>query len=58
MVGATASMATIAIGCDRTRAGTWRHATHVKQQRRDKLIEHRRYVGEHVRDMADTEDWS
>ena len=33
-------------------------AAHVKQRCRDKLIEHRRYVGEHVRDMADTEDWS
>ena len=34
------------------------HAAHVKQRCRDKLIEHRRYVGEHVRDVPDTEDWS
>ena len=38
--------------------GLGAHATDVKQQLRDKLIEDSRYVGEHGRDMPDIEDWS
>ena len=43
---------------DRTRARVGPGAAHVKQQFRDKLIENRRYVGEHGRDMGEIEGWS
>jgi xylulose-5-phosphate/fructose-6-phosphate phosphoketolase len=38
--------------------GLGARAAHVKQRFRDKLIEHRRYVHEHGRDMPEIEDWS
>jgi xylulose-5-phosphate/fructose-6-phosphate phosphoketolase len=38
--------------------GLGARAAHVKQQFRDKLIEHRRYVGEHGRDLPEIEGWS
>ncbi len=38
--------------------GLGARAAHVKQQLRDKLIEHRRYVDEHGRDLPEIEGWS
>jgi len=32
-------------------------AAHVKQQFRDKLIEHRAYIGEHGEDMPEIQNW-